>query len=110
MKRAPRLPRTPSNLPEPVRRWLNSYVLAAGAAGIGMLASASPAEAKIVYTAAHHKLPLNKDFFLDLNHDGVRDFKFHIYTLDVNRRQTSSSADEGFLFAYPQGASNQIIG
>ena len=110
MKRGPRLLRTPSSLSESVGQRLNSYALLASAAGIGMLASASPAGAKIVYTAAHHKLPLNKDFFIDLNHDGVRDFKFHIYTLDVNRRRTSSSQDQAFLFAYPQGASNQIIG
>jgi hypothetical protein len=110
MKRSSGLSRIPSKLSESVLQLLNSYALVASAAGIGMLALASPAEAKIVYTATHHKLPLNKDFFLDLNHDGVRDFKFHIYTLDVNRRQTSSSVDSGFLFAYPQGASNQIIG
>jgi hypothetical protein len=110
VKLSPRLFRTPSSLPESVRQRLNSYALMASAAGMGMLAFASPADAKIVYTPAHQKLPLNKDFFLDLNHDGVRDFKFHIYTLDVNRRQTSSSMDEGFLFAYPQRASNQIIG
>ena len=102
--------RTPSNIPEALRQLLNSYTLMASAAGLGMLALVSPAEAKIVYTATHQKLPLNKDFFLDLNHDGTSDFKFRIYTLDVNRHQTSSSVDSGFLFAYPQGASNQIIG
>lgn len=110
MKRSPGHSRTPTNLPESVRQRLNAYALMASAAGIGILALASPAEAKIVYTAAHQKLPLNKDFFFDLNHDGISDFKFRIYTLDVNRHQTSSSVDSGFLFAYPQGASNQIIG
>jgi hypothetical protein len=102
--------RTPSNIPESLRQLLNSYALMASAAGIGMLALVSPAEAKIVYTATHRKLPLNKDFFLDLNHDGISDFKFRINTLDVNHRQTSSSLDGAALFAYPQGVSNQIIG
>jgi len=50
------------------------YALAAGAAGVGMLALAQPAEAKIVYTPAHVKLLGGKPFALDLNHDGVVDF------------------------------------
>lgn len=50
--------------------------LAATAAGVGALAIAQPAQAEIVYTPAHKKLHLNHNFFLDLNHDGVNDFKF----------------------------------
>jgi len=46
-------PRTPSNLSESLHRQLNSYALAASAAGVGMLALAQPAEGKIVYTPAH---------------------------------------------------------
>jgi hypothetical protein len=48
------------------------YALVAGAAGVGMLALAQPAEAKIVYTPAHAKVigPLP----VDLNHDGIVDF------------------------------------
>jgi hypothetical protein len=53
--------------------------LAAGAAGASLLA-AQPAQAKIVYTPAHKKLPLNQYFFLDLNHDGVKDFKLYVLT------------------------------
>ena len=41
---------------------------------------AQPAQAKIVYTPTHKKLPLNQYFFLDLNHDGVNDFKFYVFT------------------------------
>jgi hypothetical protein len=39
-----------------VHQRLNSYALAASAAGVGMLALAQPAEAKIVYTHTHHTL------------------------------------------------------
>ena len=53
---------------------LNSYALAAGAAGVGVLALAQPAEAKIVYTAAHHVIGRNSRYILDLNHDGKGDF------------------------------------
>ena len=45
-------PRKAANLPESVHRQLNMYALAAGAAGVSMLGSAQPADAKIVYTRA----------------------------------------------------------
>jgi hypothetical protein len=49
-------PRTPTKLPESVHRQLNMYALAAGAAGVSMLALPQPAESKIVYTPAHVKV------------------------------------------------------
>jgi hypothetical protein len=64
-----------------MQRHLNAYALVASAAGIGALALAQPAEAKIVYTPAH-KVLLScfqngvPCFRLDLNHDGVIDFRF----------------------------------
>jgi len=59
-----------------------------------MLALAQAAEARIVYTHAHKKIPFcngdqNLCFKLDLNHDGVTDFKIvrarygNAYLLDV---------------------------
>jgi hypothetical protein len=52
------------------------YGAAATAIGLGMLACALPAHAKIVYTPAH--VVLNDKTFtaLDLNHDGISDFTF----------------------------------
>jgi len=51
------------------------YALAASAAGVGVLALAQPAEAKIVYTKTHKVLQQMGDSVnIDLNHDGVRDF------------------------------------
>jgi len=76
MNRFRRPPRKPSKLSESVHHQLNAYALAATAAGVGMLALAPSAEAKIVYTPAHIKiLPLHQNP-LDLNHDGVVDFSF----------------------------------
>lgn len=71
-------PRSPSRLSDSVGRRLNSYALAASAAGVGMLALAQPAEAKIVYTPAHIKIGNGgvHQFLLDLNHDGAKDFSF----------------------------------
>lgn len=59
----------PSNtvsLSESVSHQLNMYVLAASAAGVGMLALAQPAEAKIVYTKAHHVIGTDGVYLLDL--------------------------------------------
>jgi hypothetical protein len=50
----------------------------ASAAGVSLLALASPAEGKIVYTHAHKKLPIHKHFFLDVNHDRINDFRFDL--------------------------------
>jgi hypothetical protein len=68
----------PSHLSEPINQRLNMYALAAGAAGVGMLAAAHPAEAKIVYTPSHIRIVVNGALVnLDLNHDGIADFQFY---------------------------------
>jgi hypothetical protein len=66
--------RKPSNVPESLHQRLNSYALAASAAGVGMLALAQPAEAKIIYTPAHKRVQFYHRLVIDLNHDGVPDF------------------------------------
>ncbi len=71
-----RTSRKPSNLSESLQRHLNAYALAASAAGVGILALGQSAEARVVYTPAHRWLPLNQYHYLDLNHDGVNDFRF----------------------------------
>jgi hypothetical protein len=73
MKRCSR-PRKTAHLSEFIHRQLNMYALAAGAAGVGILAVAQPAEAKIVYTRSHRVIGINQHFDLDLNHDGKTDF------------------------------------
>jgi hypothetical protein len=65
---------TSVNLSESISRQLNMYALAAGAAGVGVLALAQPVEAKIVYTTTHHVIGRNSHYILDLNHDGKGDF------------------------------------
>jgi hypothetical protein len=70
-----RTPRQPSKVCESLHRQLNSYALAASAAGVGLLALGQSADAKVVYTPAHKWLPVNKNLYLDLNHDGVNDFQ-----------------------------------
>ena len=70
----PSVPRKTANLSESIHKRLNMYALAAGAAGVGALALAQPAEARIVYTRTHHVIGTKQSYKLDLNHDGVTDF------------------------------------
>ncbi|HXJ93783.1 MAG TPA: PEP-CTERM sorting domain-containing protein [Terriglobia bacterium] len=55
------------------KRWLG-YAAAAGAAGVGMLATAPPARADIIFTPTESKVPVNGSLGLDVNHDGTTDF------------------------------------
>jgi hypothetical protein len=66
---------TVSDASESLNHQLNMYALAASAAGVGMLALLQPAEAKIVYTPANKVIGLNGSYNLDLNHDGIPDFR-----------------------------------
>jgi hypothetical protein len=66
-------PRKTADLSASLNHLLNGYVLAATAAGVGALALAQPADAKIVYTPAHVEIS-GKPLPIDLNHDGVVDF------------------------------------
>jgi hypothetical protein len=69
-----RTARKPTNLSESLHQRLNSYALAASAAGVGMLALAQPAEAKIVYTPTDKVIKTNEAYPLDLDHDKKADF------------------------------------
>jgi hypothetical protein len=73
MKRSSRPLRT-ADLPKSLHQRLNTYALAAGAAGVSALALAPAADAKIVYTKANIRILANQPFSLDVNHDGVWDF------------------------------------
>ena len=76
MKRSTRLP---SQLPESLHHRLNAYALAASAAGVGVLALAEHADAKIVYTPTHHVFRKGHIYKLDLNRDGTMDFGLGIF-------------------------------
>jgi hypothetical protein len=61
------------------------YAIAAGAAGVSVLALVQPSEAKIIYTPAKIKITPNQTVPLDLNHDGIKDFSFQDpYSFDGN--------------------------
>src|SRR5580658_3653013 len=66
--------RTAVKLTDSTNRHLNMYALTATAAGVGLMALAQPAQAKIVYTPAHVNFSQHPGVTLDLNHDGIGDF------------------------------------
>jgi len=79
MKLSSQPPRTPLKLSDSVHHQLNMYALAASAAGVGMLALAARAEAEVVYTPVTIAIvPDQGPVGLDLNHDGLTDFKLSL--------------------------------
>jgi hypothetical protein len=70
-------PRAAAPLSDSVHQLLNMYARAAAAAGVGILALAPSAHAKIIYTPANIPIPVNGGLVgLDLNNDGTVDFEF----------------------------------
>src|ERR1700722_704636 len=76
-------PRAAARINPRLNKNLLMYVAAAGATGVGLLASPPAAEAKIVYTPANTRLYENS-FPIDLNNDGVADITlsahFQVYS------------------------------
>lgn len=84
-----------------VQRDLNVYALAAGAAGVGLLALTQPAQAEIVYTPAHSKFKIGGSGWIDLNQDGVNDFRIG----DAPDRGLGSTT---FVFAFGLHPGNEV--
>jgi len=74
MKPSPRPRRTQSVLSGSIQKRLNTYAIAAGAAGASLVALGQPAEAEIVYTPVNVTIGRGGVLDLDLNHDGIVDF------------------------------------
>lgn len=73
-------PRNFSKLSDLGQRQLHYYALAATAAGVGILSLTPPADAKIVYTKTDVVVFNKEGYPLDLNHDGITDFRFLGYS------------------------------
>jgi hypothetical protein len=107
-------PRKTANFSRSIHQQLNMYALAAGAAGVGVLALAQPAEAKIVYTAGTtHSLNLLPALTLAQTFEMVF-FQFHGHPeyKSLASAGTSCKADTaGLLKRYPVAATSfQPIG
>jgi hypothetical protein len=73
MIRSPR-PRKTAEISDSLHRQLSMYALAAGAAGVGALALAQPAEAKIVYTKTYLVIAGDERYNLYLANGKAADF------------------------------------
>jgi hypothetical protein len=87
MKRSPR-PRETAKLSQSINQHLNMYVRAATAAGVGTLALAQVAEAKIIYTKTNIKVfSHGPGYVLDLTNSGTGDFIFSGWYVDTTGRR-----------------------
>src|ERR1700733_1504259 len=73
MSGAPRS-RTTLKISDSFNRRLNTYAQVASAAGVSVLALAAASEAKIVYTETNQVTNTEFPLYIDLNHDGIKDF------------------------------------
>ncbi len=100
--------RPQEGFPESINRRLNAYALAAGAAGVGILALTKPAEGKIVYTPAHIPIIENGGAVeLDLNHLGINDFQF-FFSYTTERRRQPEGFHQSSMTVYPVQQSNRV--
>ncbi|MGA8764470.1 MAG: hypothetical protein WB562_16500 [Candidatus Sulfotelmatobacter sp.] len=104
MNRSPRPGNTSVDLPQSTHQRINMYALAAGAAGVSVLALVQPADAKIIYTPAHVPILGPHGFYqLDLNHDGVTDFTL--------ANTTNYNTDQAFWNLFAKGPlGNAVVG
>lgn len=72
--------RKPRSLDNHLDKRLLTYLATAGAAGVGVLAMAQPANAKVVYTPANQAISFD-GMHIDINNDGIPDYGFHSYGL-----------------------------
>jgi hypothetical protein len=107
MKKCVKLVREDHALSTAFHHSLNAYALAAGAAGIGLLALAEPSSAEIVYTPMHQVLNQYQFIHLDLNHDGITDV-----TIQNKYRHYCNSFGSCFAFATLQAVlpgTNEVV-
>jgi hypothetical protein len=102
VNRSAKSSRKPTRLSGSIHQQLNRYALAASAAGVGVLATAHPATAKIVYTPTN--VSIQGSVPLDLDHNGVIDF--YLWHSDTNNGSTVAS----FMAVYPNPAGCGAIG
>jgi hypothetical protein len=109
--------RTAARLGASLDKNLISYAIAAGAAGVGLLALAQPAEAKIVFTPAHKNIGAST--LIDLNHDGIKDFRLSLSrtqhcvggcTTTGMHHGTAFESTNALLAAYGVANANQLYG
>jgi hypothetical protein len=67
-------PRRTFKFSDSLNRQLNTYAQLASAAGVSVLALAGASQAKVVYTETDQVTHTGFPLYIDLNHDGIKDF------------------------------------
>ncbi len=91
-----------------LNRRLNMYCIAAGAAGVGVMAPAQPVQAQIVYTPANTLLESRSGadgYILNLNSDGIGEFFFHA----TWKRSFNGSGGFSRIFVIPAKATPSSV-
>jgi hypothetical protein len=73
------MPSTPhsrktNNISDSLNRQLIAYAQAAAAAGVSVMALTAASDAEVVYTETHQVTQSGFPLYIDLNHDGIKDF------------------------------------
>src|SRR5271170_1760139 len=95
--------RSAIRLSRPLEKKLIAYAAAASAAGVGVLACSLPAEGRVVSTVKWIQITPGSMVYLNLNHDGIPDFRFSNHYL-------KSYGYFGTLKVLPQRQENAIWG
>ncbi|HEY6764149.1 MAG TPA: hypothetical protein VI386_05210 [Candidatus Sulfotelmatobacter sp.] len=103
-----RLPHSAASINPTLDKSLVAYVAAASAAGVGLVAAAQPAEAKVVYTPTNVTLGHNSSYSIDLNNDGVADFEISNFFYQY-ARQVPLGAHQNTLTVKPQKQANRAV-
>jgi hypothetical protein len=106
MKRPVQVAKEMRKLSLPFQRQLNSYAIAAAAAGVSVLSLAESSEAKIVYTPTHHVISDGRSYRLDFAGDGKTD-------LTLRNKHISNCTTDGCTtwqsLAVNLAGSNQVV-
>jgi hypothetical protein len=88
-----------------LNRQLNTYAQVASAAGVTVLALAAASEAKVVYTETNQVTHTGIPLYIDLNHDGIKDF-----LLRTSFYRGSSGLQVGLAASGYRNAKNVVAG
>jgi hypothetical protein len=86
-------PRATTRINSKLENQVTAYIAAAGAASVSLLALASSAEAKVVYTPTNVNVQYGTT--IDLNNDGTPDFRFNEFIMYHSQRLTIQPAVAG---------------
>jgi len=93
----------PRQVSKSLEQRLHGYAAAAGAAGVGLLALAQPAQAEVIHRVVNVTLESNQSYTLDLNKIGVGDF-----VITASATLFSSGGHQNGITVSPIGSKNAV--